>query len=142
RSPSQAGDSIRSCHVTGVQTCALPICAAGRAHSGLHPSLSGITVTHRGREVACATGEAVPLSAAETGAVVSSSMVRFCHLWFPRAGLSSLVPGLDETALRRIPPESEALRYLIGYVRFLDGQKAFTDAKLIRAAATPAGDLF
>src|SRR5690606_40578191 len=41
----QAEDGIRDFHVTGVQTCALPICAAGAPGGG-----GGRGVSHEGRE--------------------------------------------------------------------------------------------
>src|SRR5690606_40486670 len=47
----QAEDGIRDFHVTGVQTCALPISATGRL-SSINPNLQNIPIrTARGREI-------------------------------------------------------------------------------------------
>jgi AraC-like DNA-binding protein len=116
--------------------------ADGRDHFGLHLSSSGGIVGQRGREIACGPGDAVLLSAAETGWVVSPSRLRFRHLFFPRAEPAPLVAGLDDAVLRRIAPDREALQYLLGYVRFLDERQILADPALARMAAVHLRDLF
>jgi AraC-like DNA-binding protein len=116
--------------------------ADGRDHFGLHLSCCKGTVGQRSRDVACGPGDAVALNAAEPGAFASPSTARFYHLWFPRAELAPLVARLDDAVLRRIGPESEALRYLVGYVRFLEEQQKLADPALARAASGHVRDLF
>jgi AraC-like DNA-binding protein len=119
-----------------------PFLADGRDSIGLHVSASVGRVCHRGREIDCSRGDAVPLDAAETGAVVSPSTARFRHLWFPRADLTPLVASLDDALSRPIAPNSETMQHLLGYVRFLEEQQRFADAGLARNAAVHVRDLF
>lgn len=46
------------------------------------------------REIACGSGDAVPLTAAETGSVILVASVRPCHLWFPRTSSGTIGIGL------------------------------------------------
>jgi AraC-like DNA-binding protein/DNA-binding CsgD family transcriptional regulator len=116
--------------------------AKGCDYFGLHLSSAGGTVCQRGREAACRPGDAVVLTAAEMAAVVSPSAMRFRHLWFPRAELAPLVADLDAAVLRRVTPDSDALQYLLGYVRLLEEQHALADSRVATMAAVHVRDLF
>src|SRR5262249_18790384 len=96
--------------------------AKGCDYFGLHLSSSNATVCQRDQEVTCGPGDAVPLTAAESGVVASPSTLRFYHLWFPRADIAPLVADLDDAVLRRATADGDAVRYLLGYVRFLEAQ--------------------
>src|SRR5690606_39312502 len=66
----QAEDGIRGFHVTGVQTCALPIFGAQRGPSGGHADARMVRVAHRAEVEATMTetGSEVSGHQASTGA--------------------------------------------------------------------------
>jgi AraC-like DNA-binding protein len=60
-----------------------------------------------------------------------------------RAELAPLVANLDSKALwRQLTPNSEALRYLLGYVHFLERQPASLDPAIAHSVAIHLRDLF
>lgn len=116
--------------------------ADGRDYFGLHLSFAGDACGQRGREIACGPRAAVLMNVAEAGWIVSSRAMRFWGLWFHRDELAPRVAGLDDRVLQPIASDTEPMRYLIGYVRYLEEQQTLADPALARIAAVHLRDLF
>lgn len=116
--------------------------ADGREYLGLHLSFSGDACGQRGREVASGPRTAVLMNVAEAGWIASPRPMRFCGLWVHRTKLEPRVARLDDKVLKPIAADTEAMRYLIGYVRHLEEQRALTDPALAQIAAVHLRDLF
>ena len=114
----------------------------GRDGFGLMVNSSRGTVSQGVRETTYESGEAVAVTAAETGGNISPQVLRYWCLFMHPAELAPLVPGLEDAVLRRIPANSEPLQYLLSYVRFLEGAPALSNPELARVAATHLRDLF
>ena len=114
----------------------------GRDYFGLHLSFAGGACGQRGREITCGPRTAVLMNVAEAGWIVSRGPMRFWGLWFHRAKLDPRVAGLDDRVLQPIASDKEAMRYLIGYVRYLGEQPMLADPELARNAAVHLRDLF
>lgn len=114
--------------------------ADGRDDFGLHINFFGCTVFQRGREITCGRGDAVLVSVAEAGTTVAPSTSRFFCMNISRAALAPLVADPDDAVLRSVPPETEALRYMLSYVRFLEEQVSF-DTRLAETTAIHLRDL-
>jgi AraC-like DNA-binding protein len=116
--------------------------ADGRDHFGMHVSFAGDRAGQRGQEIACGPHLAVLMNVAEAGWIASPRAMRFWGLWFRRSDLAQLVPSLDDRVLHPIAAATEPMQYLIGYVRYLEEQRAVTDPALARLAAVHVRDLF
>jgi AraC-like DNA-binding protein len=116
--------------------------ADGRDYFGVHLSFAGGACGQRGHEIACGPRTAVLMNVAEAGWIVSLRPMRFLGLWFHRAKLDPLVAGLDDRVLQPIVSDTEPMRHLIGYVRYLEEQQTLADPELARIAAVHLRDLF
>jgi AraC-like DNA-binding protein len=114
----------------------------GRDYFGVHVSFAGGACGQRSREIACGPRSAVLMNVAEAGWIVSARPMRFWGLWFNRAKLDVRVKGLDDRVLQPIASDTEAMKYLIGYIRHLDEQQALADPELARIASVHLRDLF
>jgi AraC-like DNA-binding protein len=116
--------------------------ADDRDYFGLHLSFAGGACGQRNREIACDPRTAVLMNVAEAGWIVSARQMRFWGLWFHRAKLDPRVSGLDDRVLQPIGSDTEPVRYLIGYVRYLAEQQTLADPEVARIAAVHLCDLF
>jgi AraC-like DNA-binding protein len=82
----------------------------------------------RGREVVCATGQAMFWSYAEPS---ESRIERWIGLTIPRARLLELVADAEDLLARPIDPNSPALRHLDRYLDFLFGSQELDDEPLL-----------
>jgi transcriptional regulator GlxA family with amidase domain len=82
------------------------------------------------------------MNVAEAGWIASPRPMRFCGLWVHRARLEPRVARLDDRVLKPIAADTEAMRYLIGYVRHLEEQQSLVDPTLAQLAAVHLRDLF
>jgi AraC-like DNA-binding protein len=98
-------------------------------------------VTHLGREVAIAAGEAVPMSNSDLSRVTNPDGARFLGVGVPRQVLASLVPRIEDAFMRPIPRGNEALRLLVGYLKLLDEDRALASPELRRLAVAHVHDL-
>lgn len=114
----------------------------GRDYFGLHLSFAGGACGQRGQEVACGPRTAVLMNVAEAGWIMSPRSMQFWGLWFHREKLNRRVKHLDDRVLQPIASNSEPMRYLIDYIRHLQGQQSLADPELARVAAVHLRDLF
>jgi AraC-like DNA-binding protein len=100
-----------------------------------------INVSHLGRELATRAGEAVLLSNADgyTGRCVG--MTRYLGVSVPRPVLAKLVPKLEDTFVRPIPRNSEALKLLTRYVGVLEEGQELESPELCHAVVNHVHDL-
>jgi AraC-like DNA-binding protein len=82
-----------------------------------------MTFSQRGREVSLGAGEAVLVLNAERGIMVHSQ-IHAMGLVVPRAALASLVADVEDTTMRVIPRDNDALRLLTGYLQMLQSDIA------------------
>jgi AraC-like DNA-binding protein len=104
---------------------------------------SGIMhASQRGRELKLGPGEAVLMSAAEAGDVsVPSSAARFFGLRLPRKAVASLVSNPEDTMMRPLLGNAEALRLLALYVRELNEGYRLAIPELTNAVVAHLVDL-
>jgi AraC-like DNA-binding protein len=118
------------------------LAADGNDDVGLCVSSAGGALVQFGREIAYGPGDAV-VSTATEAATWTSPGGRFRCLHMRRAELAPLVTGLDPKALlRRVAPACDALRYLLGYARFVEEIPTPATADVARAVAVHMRDLF
>lgn len=119
------------------------LAADGNDHVALVIASSGGSASQRGRELATVAGDGFIMNAAEPGRFVSPPGTQFhCfHLHMPRVLLSPLVPDLDDAFLRSIPRGTEALRYLLSYVRLLEEEEVAAHPELARLTVAHVRDL-
>jgi len=115
--------------------------ADGDEAVALFVATAGGTVVQRGRETEFKADDALVMTAAEASTCTVPSAARYRCIHVAPGALAQLVPGFDDVLLRRIVPYSEALRYLLSYVRLMEEQQAFTDLDLARATALHLRDL-
>lgn len=116
--------------------------ADGRDYFGLHLSFASGACGQRRREIACGPDAAVLMNVAEAGWIVSPRTMRFWGLWFHRDKLNPLVAGLDDRVLQPVASDTEPMRYLVSYVRYLERRRSLADPALARTAAVHLRDLF
>jgi AraC-like DNA-binding protein len=97
-------------------------------------------VTQRGREVALGPGDAVAVLH-EQPATVTFAEGSYLGLLVPRAALASRVKDVDDATMRLIPHDTEALRMLVGYLRFLGDELALSAPRLRRVVVSHVHDL-
>src|SRR5262245_13812319 len=98
-------------------------------------------VSHLGREVTVADGEAVPMSNADLSRVTNPEEARFLGVAVPRAALADLVPRVEDAFMRPIPRGNEALRLLVSYLKLLEEDHAPESPDLQRLIVTHVHDL-
>jgi AraC-like DNA-binding protein len=104
--------------------------ADGRDDLTLFVSFSGdCVVSQRGREVALAPGVAVLMSASEPAETVHLDM-KGVGIAVPRMALAPLVRNIDGAFVQPIPPGTEALKLLLGYLKVLQEDHALTDPRV------------
>jgi AraC-like DNA-binding protein len=114
----------------------------GRDYFGLHLSFADGACGQRRHELACGPSHAVLMNVAEAGWVVSPRTMQFWGLWFHRDKLAPLITGLDDRVMQPVASDTDSMRYLIGYVRYLEAQRTLSDPALAEAAAVHLRDLF
>lgn len=120
-----------------------PLAADGNDDIGFSISSSRGAISQLGHEVSYGPGDAVLAMADQAAKWAAASPARIVCLHVHRAELAPLVTNLDPAAvLRLVPPDSEALQYLLGYIRFLQDRGTTMNEDLARAAAVHVRDLF
>ncbi|ODS03605.1 hypothetical protein AUC71_08755 [Methyloceanibacter marginalis] len=139
---SAPGLSVTSSSLSQVRLTRTPtLVADGNDDLVLFVMTSPGAVVQCGRETAYNAGEAVVMTAAETSTCVARGPARYRCLHVQPGVLAKLVPDLDDVLVRRIVPPTEALQYLLSYIRFLEEQQACADPELARATALHMRDL-
>lgn len=116
-----------------------PMAAAGDDSIGLIINRdSGSYLSHRGREVTLADGEACAVLTYEPGMIVNTSQLGFV---FPRSSLMSRARTIEDAVAERIPASSDALRLLLGYLDMLPLRLADGARKLQRTVVDHIYDL-
>jgi AraC-like DNA-binding protein len=116
--------------------------ADGNNDYGLHMNSMGCVMSQRGRELTCGPGDAALVSVGEVGTTTTSSTSRFLCINISRSLLSPLIPHPDDAVLRPVAPSSEALRYLLSYIQFLESADMAADAAIAHTASAHLRDLF
>jgi AraC-like DNA-binding protein len=88
----------------------------------------GGRMSQLGRELEARSGEATLMSSADPFELVLPGPAQFVGLAIPRPTLRTLVGDPEAVILRPIPPHSEALRLLTGYLSALDDSNIETGA--------------
>jgi AraC-like DNA-binding protein len=115
--------------------------ADGRDDLTLFVSLGGdCVVSHRGRKVALARGEGVLMSACEPAETLHVDM-KGVGIAVPRAALAPLVRNIDGALAQPIPPGTEALRLLLGYLKILHEDPTLTDPRVCGLLVTHIYDV-
>jgi AraC-like DNA-binding protein len=100
-----------------------------------------IAVAARGREVVLERGDAILVNSGEMTAFERSTRGGSLSMRIPRSLLSSLVVGIDDVVMRRIPQTTGALRLLTSYTAPLLQEDALTAPEFRRLAVTHVQDL-
>jgi AraC-like DNA-binding protein len=106
-------------------------------------NITGVAVvSHRGRELTRASGDAVLFSRPEAGFISSRPWPSlFLGLRAPRQSLAPLVANLDRASMWPIPSQSPSVRLLTDYVRLLSRSECPESFGLAHAVATHILDL-
>lgn len=96
---------------------------------------------HLGREITVGAGPAVLLSGAEKTVVENRKPIRHVTVKIPRAVLKPLVVGLEDTFMRPIPEENDALRLLKIYLATVRANDIAGNAELQHAIVLHICDL-
>jgi AraC-like DNA-binding protein len=88
-------------------------------------------VVQRGREVALGCGDAVAVLHEEP-ATVTFAQGSYLGMLVPRAALASRVKDVDDATMRLIPYDTEALRFLVSYLRLVAKESVLATPKLRR----------
>lgn len=102
---------------------------------------SNYTASQLGRTVELEAGSGVLMTNAEVGSLRIASSSRFTTFRVPRAAIAPLSPDLDAAVARRIPPDSAALKLLVGYLQNVRDANALTTPDLQHVAVTHIYDL-
>ncbi len=92
----------------------------GRGDYGLHINSGRSLVRQRSRDVLCEPGEPILVTSAEAASMESPEGSHFLCLHIDRSLLLKSVADPDDSVLKRVPRDNGVLRYLLGYVRFLE----------------------
>ena len=98
-------------------------------------------VSQRGRELVFGAGDAHIMSCGDTGTYLRPEPGRIVGLRVPRTALAALVTNVDDTVMRPIARDSEALQLLLSYVGTLDDPAAMATAALRHAVVGHIHDL-
>lgn len=101
----------------------------------------GRIVSQLGREATVGPGGGVLVSNADTSTIVVPDAGRLVGIGLPRRLMRALAPGLEDAFIRPLPPATDALRLLRGYLGILDDEHALSTPELRRAVATHIHDL-
>ena len=101
---------------------------------------AGNMVSQLGRELSHIAGDAVLMSTADAMRV-DISRSQFYMVTLSRQRLASLVPGLQDAFMRRVPRDIEALQLLTRYVRLFDDQQSLATPELRGLVVTHVYDL-
>ncbi len=106
-------------------------------------NIAGVAVvTHRGRELTRASGDAVLFSRPEAGFISSRPRPSlFLGLRAPRRSLAPLVANFDRASMWAIPSQSPSLRLLTDYVRLVSHSECPESSGFGHAVATHILDL-
>ncbi|PDT79010.1 AraC family transcriptional regulator [Bradyrhizobium sp. C9] len=114
----------------------------GTDHLMLRISLSGTPVlSHRGREVTGAAGDAILMSTTEPWVSISPSLTRFLSLRLRRNALTPLVSYPEDALMRPVPRDTEALKLLTFYLQKLIRMEPMSAPELRQAIVTHIYDL-
>jgi AraC-like DNA-binding protein len=105
------------------------------------PNHGGFKASHLGRELFLGCGEALLLSAADPSAGLNVAMSSCLNIAVPRKVLAAMVPAVEDSFMRPIPPRTEALMLLRSYVSVLDDQRELSTPELRRAVVAHLRDL-
>lgn len=100
-----------------------------------------VTVSARGRELTLGKGEAVLMDGGEVTAFHRHSAGCSLSLCIPRQVLSALVADLDDVVMRQIPAETDALRFLTGYLGSVLGEADLEAPAMRQLAVNHVSDL-
>lgn len=109
---------------------------------GLVVGSEDMVVRLHGREVDVEAGYAIAMATTNAATMSWHSSPRFRSILVSRAALAPLLPDLDEAVMQPLPQRSEALRYLLGYMRFLEQDGVALSPQLARSASLHLRDLF
>jgi hypothetical protein len=113
--------------------------AKGDDSVGIVVSLCDVcTVSQRGKAVTLRRGDAFPILTAEPAILTGTKHI---GMLFPRAALAARTANIEDSASRLIPRESEALRLLTTYMRFLPYDLGQKTPRLRRAIVNHLTDL-
>jgi AraC-like DNA-binding protein len=113
----------------------------GNDDFGLVISLSGkFTAFQRGRDVPLEPGDVIPIASGEPGGLRHAG-ASFLGLALPLAALSPLVPNINDTFIRLIPRDHEAVRLLRRYLAALMEDSAGTTPEFGALVVTHIRDL-
>lgn len=118
-----------------------PLLADGNDNIAVFMSSSGGTARQRGREITHRPGDAIVVTSAEASACTFPSPARYRGFHVSRAALASMVEGLDNLPLRRIPVRTAALQHLLRYAGFLLQEAPPATPELARISALHLCDL-
>jgi AraC-like DNA-binding protein len=118
-----------------------PMMADGVDSIGLVIGSEAYTVRQGGREVVVKPGHANALTCADASTWTAHSPGNFRSFLVKRTALEPLVVDLDDAVMRPISPQSDALRYLLGYVRFLEEYDGALDKPAAQSASRHLCDL-
>ena len=94
-----------------------------------------------GREVEVKAGCAVAMSTSDAATMSWHSSPSFRCILLSRAALAPLVPDLDAAVMRPLPQRSEALRYLLGFARFVEEDEKALSLPIAQSASLHLRDL-
>jgi AraC-like DNA-binding protein len=105
-------------------------------------NLSGpFIASQRDRDIVLGDGDAFLLSFAEVGSFIRPVPGKSIGIALPFSALAPLVPNFEDTLMRPIPHDTEAMRLLTGYVGLLQNGRALENPELRRLAVVHFHDL-
>ena len=109
---------------------------------GLAVNVAGTFISsQRGREVRSGSGDAQIMSCGDPGIFIRPEAGQIVGLRVPRTALAALVTNVDDTVMRPIARDSEALRLLMAYIGTLHDAKAMATPDLRHSVVTHIHDL-
>jgi AraC-like DNA-binding protein len=98
-------------------------------------------VSQHGREATTEAGGGFCMSNADVSTVILPEPARFISIGLPRKLMMTMVPGLEDTYARRVPPDAGALRLLVRYLDILEDDHVLRTPELQHPIATHIHDL-
>jgi AraC-like DNA-binding protein len=98
-------------------------------------------VSQLGRQVAVEAGGGFCTSNADVSTVFFPGAARFTSIGLPRKLMTAMVPGVEDTLARSIPPDVSVLRLLARYLDVLEDAHALKAPELQHVATTHIHDL-
>jgi AraC-like DNA-binding protein len=118
------------CLSDGSDSVCFCIVSAGRA-----------VISHAGREIVLAHGDATLLSAAEVSTIVFPGTTRSIVVSLPVSALAPRVPDIGKRLMQRIHRETEALKLLAAYLGFMQHEMALACDDLRQQTASHVYDV-